>query len=335
MAVHGGLPTTLPVRCLLKKPYLETGLRTDRLIEAFLEMMSAERGAAQNTLEAYARDLAEYRDFLHQRQGTPLTAKSADVRAYLAQLDALGLASSTISRRLSAVRQFHKFLFAEGLTGTNPSDIIEGPRKQRSLPAILSVEEVDTLLVTARQEAQTLAGSKKESATRLWCLLELLYATGMRVSELVSLPKSVLTGNSALINITGKGGRERLVPLTPKARDALKCYNDMRNATGRNTGHVSPYLFSTRGRQGHISRQHFAVALKKLASRAGINPARVSPHILRHAFASHLLQGGADLRTVQQLLGHADISTTQIYTHVLAERLKQLVEQHHPLSRDK
>ena len=334
MAAHGGwrtIPQRLPAS---KKPSPVSGLANDRHIAAFLEMMSAERGASTNTLDAYARDLSGYSEFLRRRNTNTISATSDDVRAYLESLNTLDLASSTVQRRLSAVRQFHKFAYGEGLTDKNPADIVEGPKKQHTLPAVLSVDDVSRIIATARHEAGAARGKKRLRAVRLLCLVELLYATGLRVSELVGLPHAVFAGNPVLINVTGKGGRERLVPLTSEARDAVAGYRALVEQEAGRTERASPFLFASRGKSGRLSRQHFALELKQLAARAGLDPGMVSPHVLRHAFASHLLQGGADLRSVQQLLGHADISTTQIYTHVLEKRLRDLVEQHHPLAGD-
>ncbi|MGF7158435.1 integrase/recombinase XerD [Rhodoligotrophos appendicifer] len=304
------------------------GARDGRLIEGFLEMLSAERGAARNTLDAYQRDLSDYRVFLTQRKQIIGRATSDDLRAYLSSLEANGLSAATSSRRLSALRQFHKFLYAEGLRDDDPSSVLESPGARRPLPKILSVEEVDRLLALAREEV-TQARLKPDQfrAVRMNCLMELLYATGMRVSELVSLTLKTVQTDDRFLTIRGKGGRERLVPLNSKAREALQTYIGLLRQ-GKNGTPDQGWLFPSQGSSGYLTRQYFALELKGLAARAGIDPARISPHVLRHAFASHLLAGGADLRAVQQMLGHADISTTQIYTHVLAERLKQVLSQH-------
>jgi integrase/recombinase XerD len=298
-------------------------------IEAFLELMSAERGAARNTLEAYGRDLIEYSNHLSAEGTIFANATSDNIRSYLAGLNDQGLATTTIQRRLSAVRQIHKFLYAEGISTTNPADIIESPRASRPLPKVLNIAEVDRLIEQAYQQARLAKGKKRQDAARLYCLLELLYATGLRVSELVSLPASAFANNPRLLTIKGKGGRERLVPLSDTAAGAVQSWLDIRRIKTAD----SPFLFPSRAKTGHLTRQHFALALKNLAVHCRLDPQRVSPHVLRHAFASHLLEGGADLRAVQQMLGHADISTTQIYTHVLAERLKTVVETHHPLAK--
>lgn len=295
------------------------------LISSFLEMMSAERGAASNTIDAYRRDLTHYSAFLTGRGETLLNAPRESVAAWLDDLKAEGLSASSSARRLSAIRQFHKFLCADGLRSDDPTRIVASPKSRRSLPKVLSVDEVDRLLSLAETEA-TNGGSeqKQRSALRLYVLLELLYATGLRVSELVSLKRSAVMREGAFITVTGKGNKDRVVPMNDRARDAVRSW-----AKAVEPG---PFLFPAKGEDGHVSRQVFARDLKALAGRAGIAASRVAPHILRHAFASHLLAGGADLRVVQMLLGHADISTTQIYTHVLDEKLRNLVESHHPLA---
>lgn len=297
-------------------------------IEAFLEMMSAERGAAKNTLLAYQRDLSDYRAFLARKSLTVFTADRQAIADYLVFLDAEGLAARSAARRLSALKQFHRFLLSEGMRGDDPTRIVSAPKPRRSLPKVLSVGEVDTLLARAEEEARREAekGSVTLSARRLLVLVELLYASGLRVSELVTLRRAAVLKDAQYLTVVGKGGRERVVPLTDRARDALLSWK----------AQLPPglYLFPADGANGHLSRQVFARDLKALGTRTGIAAARLSPHVIRHAFASHLLQGGADLRAVQTLLGHADISTTQIYTHVLDERLKALVEGHHPLNDD-
>jgi integrase/recombinase XerD len=314
--------------------------RNRHLIDSFLEMMSAERGAGANTLQAYARDLETYRRFLARKGVHAAEATTADIRAWLADVKAGGHAGSTQARRLSAVRQFHRFLYGEGIASADPAAIIEAPRRARPLPKTLSLAEVDRLLATVRDRAANAAGPARLRALRLYCLIELVYATGLRVSELVALPVTAATTRDRFLIIRGKGGRERLVPLSEPARQAMADYLAEVRATanpaparprgGRDGGQ---WLFSTHAGSGHLTRQHFAVELKGLAAAAGLDPQAVSPHVLRHAFASHLLAGGADLRTVQQLLGHADIATTQIYTHVLSQRLHDIVATHHPLAR--
>jgi integrase/recombinase XerD len=306
-----------------------------RQIEAFLEMLSAERGAAANTIEAYRHDLADFAAFL-QRRATALDAAGKDdISAYMHQASAAGLKPASRARRLSALRQLYKFLLAEGLVGSDPTQGHAGPRKERALPKILNVAEVDRLIAAAARRAETAPGGERMRALRLHCLLEMLYATGMRVSELVSLPRGVLAGDGRVLTIKGKGGRERLVPLNAAAMTALERYLRFAAAEdGSKAATVATrWLFPSKSAQGHLTRQRFAQDLKGLAEEAGLDTERISPHVLRHAFASHLLDRGADLRSVQQLLGHADISTTEIYTHVLEERLKKVVEQHHPLAK--
>lgn len=302
------------------------------LVESFLEMLSAERGAAQNTLAAYARDLSDYAGFLARRRGSLKTASTDDLRAYLSALEAQDLAPSTSARRLSAIRQFHGFLYAEGIRTDNPVTVIEAPKLRRALPKTLTAGDVDRLLTQARREADQAKPNEGVRALRMLCLLELLYATGLRVSELVSLPLAAAKSDEKLLTVRGKGGRERMVPLNEASREVLRRYLVTRGSGRRGGGPESPWLFPSPGGSGHITRQFFSQELKRVAARAGLPPARVSPHVLRHAFASHLLAGGADLRAVQQMLGHADISTTQIYTHVLAERLKSAMETYHPLA---
>ena len=295
------------------------------LVGAFLEMMSAERGAAKNTLDAYRRDLTGYTDYLELRGSRPLTADRQDVLSYLEDLTAGGLSPASGARRLSAVRQFHKFLCTEALRTDDPTRIVASPKTRRPLPKVLSITEVDRLLEQAEVEAGAeQVAAQSIASRRLYVLLELLYATGMRVSELVGLRRAAVMRDTSYLTVTGKGRKERIVPLNDRARDALKAY--------LGTLLPGPWLFPAGGEAGHISRQVFARDLKLLAARTGISAARVSPHVLRHAFASHLLAGGADLRVVQTLLGHADISTTQIYTHVLDEKLRTLVEANHPLA---
>ena len=296
-----------------------------QLVEAFLEMMSAERGAAANTIEAYRRDLVDYVGFLLTRRSSASAAGRELVVAYLERLEAEGLSASSSARRLSAMRQFHRFLCADGIRGDDPTRIVASPKARRGLPKILSIAEVDQLLSLAEQEANLPASATREAGTlRLYVLMELLYATGLRVSELVGLKRSAVMRDTSYLTVVGKGRKERIVPINDRARDAVKAYLP--------TLPPGQWLFPATGESGHLTRQVFARDLKGLAARAGIGAERASPHVLRHAFASHLLAGGADLRVVQMLLGHADISTTQIYTHVLDEKLRTLVETHHPLA---
>lgn len=301
------------------------GLGTaDRHIEAFLEMMSAERGAAANTLVAYGRDLSDYARFLKTRKRTPSTAREEDIRAYLDRLHEAKLSAATALRRRSALRQLHKFLVAEGFAASDPSARVEGARRTRPLPKLLSEAEVERLIEAVKQ-------TEAKDRTRLVVILELLYGAGLRVSELVSLRRVAVAGGRDMLRIRGKGGRERLVPLGRKAREALVAYLDTLRASTRHA--ASPYLFPSRGGRGHLTRHRVGQLLKDLAGKAGLEASRLSPHVLRHAFASHLLAHGADLRSVQSMLGHADITTTEIYTHVQAGRLAEAVAAHHPLSR--
>lgn len=303
-------------------------------IEAFLEMMSAERGAAANTLASYERDLEDARSFLMERSVRMTDAQPDDLRAYLAHLARQGFKASSQARRLSALRQFYKFLYAEGMRADDPTGILDAPRKERSLPKTLSTDDVTRLIGLAEQEAAA-PGETRLQRLRMYALVELLYATGMRVSELVSLPATVLAQSGRFLVIKGKGSKERLVPLSRSAMAALQAYGTALAADREAKGDEkeTAFLFPSTGKEGHLPRQVFARDLKALASRAGIRAATLSPHVIRHAFASHLLQNGADLRAVQELLGHSDISTTQIYTHVLEERLHQLVQEHHPLAK--
>ncbi len=305
------------------------------LIDSFLEMMSAERGAAANTLAAYQRDLEDFASFGQTAGQTLFDANSETIRQWFAFLLTDGLAAPSQARKLSALRQFYRFLFSEGLREDNPTGPIDSPKAGRALPKVMSESDVDQLLLTAEELA--LASSSPGAqlrATRMHALLELLYASGLRVSELVGLPASTTRRDARFLLVTGKGNKERMVPMGDKARQAVAVYLQARQQLADHKGRVddSPWLFPSSGTQGHLTRQHFARDLKTLAGQAGLSAGKISPHVLRHAFASHLLQNGADLRTVQQLLGHADISTTQIYTHVLEERLRELVETAHPLS---
>jgi integrase/recombinase XerD len=301
----------------------------ETLIELFLDMIAAERGASANTLDAYRRDLTDFAaDLTHAGETIP-AANSDALRAHLGRLAERGLATASVARRLSAIRQLYRFLYAEGHRSDDPAAVIEGPKRGRSLPKVLSVKQVDDLLTQAREGVKAEAKSERLRAARLNCLLEVLYATGLRVSELVSLPEAAARRDQRMLVIRGKGGRERLVPLNDQAKRTMTDYLALRTEAKLDK---SKWLFPSFGESGHLSRQHFARELKELAAAAGLKAAQVSPHVLRHAFASHLLQNGADLRVVQTLLGHADISTTQIYTHVLEERLKSLVRDLHPLA---
>lgn len=305
-------------------------MTSERHIESFLEMLSAERGAAKNTLEAYRRDLDDYVGFIEGRGRDADTADAGDIRAWLSDLSKRGFAASSAARRLSAVKQLHRFLYAEGARTEDPGAALTGPKRGRPLPKVLTIKEVDTLLNAAAEGADDEERPLIERlrAARMAALLEILYATGLRVSELVTLPRSSARPGIQVLSIRGKGGRERLVPLTDAARRATAAYLQLLEV--RN-GRPSIHLFPALSESGHLTRQAFARDLKEVAIRAGIDAGRVSPHVLRHAFASHLLQNGADLRSVQQLLGHADVATTQIYTHVLDERLAGMVRDLHPL----
>jgi integrase/recombinase XerD len=299
-------------------------------IELFLDMIAAERGGAKNTLAAYARDLADFSAELGKAGRTIAGASTDDLRDYLGSLARRRFAASSVARRLSAIRQLYRFLYAEGHRADDPSAVIEGPKRNRALPKVLSIAEVDRLLAQARADlGQADQGAPKRlRAARLACLIEVLYATGLRVSELIALPISAAERNARMLTVRGKGNKERLVPLNEAAKKAMAEYLALLSSA--NGVRETKWLFPSFGRTGHLTRQHFARELKALAAAAGLR--QVSPHVLRHAFASHLLHNGADLRVVQTLLGHADISTTQIYTHVLEERLKSLVRDLHPLA---
>lgn len=293
-------------------------------VQAFLEAQAAELDAAQNTLLAYARDLKDFRDWA-EASGTDLAkASRRDIEAYLVHCDAQGLAQSTRARRLSAIKQLYRFAYEDGLRADNPALQIKGPGREKTLPKTLSEAEVERLLQAARDQ-----GRSEEDRLRNTCMMEVLYATGMRVSELVALPAQAARGDPRMLLIRGKGGKERMVPLSPPARAALSAWLLVRDARAE----ASLYLFPSRGKSGHLTRHRFYALVKELAVAGGVSPAKVTPHTLRHAFATHLLANGADLRSIQTLLGHADVSTTEIYTHVLETRLKELVLEHHPLAK--
>ncbi|MCI5075195.1 site-specific tyrosine recombinase XerD [Oricola sp.] len=309
-------------------------MQTGAMIDAFLEMMSAERGAAENTLASYRLDLEDADAFMRASRGGGLRgASAADISAYLKSMDASGFAASSQARRLSALRQYFRFLHAENLRGDDPTGVIASPKKARPLPKVLSEEQVSRLLDRAAEEAADPAASPKVHATavRNRALLELLYASGLRVSELVSLPVSVAWRDEPFFTVVGKGAKERMAPMTETAREAVAAHLALRDRDPR--ADDCAWLFPAENHETHLARQVFARELKALGARCGITAVKLSPHVLRHAFASHLLQNGADLRVVQQLLGHADISTTQIYTHVLEERLHRLVTERHPLAK--
>jgi integrase/recombinase XerD len=301
-----------------------------RRLEAFLEMLAAERGAARLTMAAYRNDLANLGGFLAVRGQSLETADAAALHAYLAASGSRRLAPRTLARRLSAMRQFYRFLMSEGARSDDPTAQLDAPRLGRPLPKILAENEVERLIATA-------AARPGDEGARLRCLLEMLYATGLRVSELVGLPLAAALRDPRFLLVRGKGGKERLVPLSPPAREALAAYLGCRKAflPQGAAAKTARWLFPSRGAAGHLTRQRCGQVLKELALAAGLDPARLSPHVLRHAFASHLLDHGADLRSVQQMLGHADIATTQIYTHVQGERLRRLVETAHPLAQRK
>jgi integrase/recombinase XerD len=305
-------------------------------VESFLAMMAAERGAARNTLDAYRRDLEDYAGFLAGEGEGPLDASTETIRAYLHDLSARGLKASSAARRLSAVKQLHKFLYGEALRPDDPTVALAGPKRGRPLPKVMSIDDVDRLLAVAAEGVEDPARPLGERirAARLSALLEALYGTGLRVSELVALPASAARVREPIIAVRGKGGKERIVPLNDRAKASLARYAALRDearAKDRSLGAQGAWLFPADSESGHLTRQAFARDLKACAAAAGLSADKVSPHVLRHAFASHLLHNGADLRVVQQLLGHADISTTQIYTHVIDERLKSLVRDLHPL----
>ncbi|MCC1491813.1 tyrosine recombinase [Cognatishimia sp. F0-27] len=304
-----------------------------RWISGFLDAIAAERGAAANTLAAYQRDLDHARHWLAGRDRDFSDAQRADLEAYLIQCDAEGLSKATRARRLSAIKQLYRFAFEEGLRTDNPAVQIAGPGRDKRLPKTLSEEEVDRLLAAGAAHGRSPADRMRNA-----CLMQLLYATGMRVTELVSLPVAAARGDPRMLLIRGKGGKERMVPLSPPARTALADWlghldaaAEAHRAEGRP---ASPFLFPSRGKAGHLTRHAFYLLIKEFAVRAGVSPEKVTPHTLRHAFATHLLANGADLRAIQTLLGHADVATTEIYTHVLDARLRELVLDHHPLARD-
>lgn len=301
-------------------------------ISTFLEAQAAELGAATNTLLAYGRDLKDFDSFLARRNLDFDSAGRADVESYLVWCDAQGLAKSTRARRLSAVKQLYRFAFEEGLRTDNPAIQITGPGQDKRLPKVLSEDEVDRLLDAARN-----SGRNMQDQLRNTCLMELLYATGMRVSELVSLPISATRGDPRLLLIMGKGGKERLVPLSPPARQALADWLVERDridaAANEKKQPPSRFLFPSRGASGYLTRHRFYLMIKEFSVAAGVDPSKVTPHTLRHAFATHLLANGADLRSIQTMLGHADVATTEIYTHVLEARLTELVLENHPLAK--
>jgi integrase/recombinase XerD len=302
-------------------------------ISTFLDAQAAEQGASRNTLLAYGRDLKDYVGWLERVKQDISTVTRDQVEAYLIDCDAQGLSRATRARRLSALKQIYRFAFEEGWRTDNPAIQIRGPGRDKRLPKTLDVPEVDKLLRAARDTGRSAADRLRNT-----CLMELLYATGMRVSELVSLPVSSARGDPRMLLVMGKGGKERMVPLSPDARTALGQWLKARDETeeAKEAKGLAPsrYLFPSRGKDGHLTRHRFYLLIKELAVTGGVSPDKVTPHTLRHAFATHLLANGADLRSIQTLLGHADIATTEIYTHVLDARLNELVLEHHPLARD-
>jgi len=308
-----------------------------KLTGLFLDMLAAEQGAGPNTLDAYRRDLTDFSEFLDRVGHTFADAETQVLRDYLADLDTRGFKSTSVARRLSAMRHLYRFLLNERIRADDPAAILSGPKRGRGLPKVLSIADVDRMLSRAKElsEAEDASPSKRLRALRLYCLLEVLYATGLRVSELVALPRSAAKRDARMIVVRGKGNKERLVPLNEASRQAMADYRaatDAAKTEKKNSVAASKWLFPSFGESGHLTRQHFARDLKELAIASGLQARLVSPHVLRHAFASHLLHNGADLRIVQTLLGHTDISTTQIYTHVVEERLKSLVRDLHPLA---
>jgi integrase/recombinase XerD len=308
-----------------------------KLTGLFIDMLAAEQGAGANTLDAYRRDLTDFSEFLRRSGQSFAGAETQTLRDYLADLDSRGFKSSSVARRLSAMRHLFRFLLNERIRSDDPAAILSGPKRGRGLPKVLSIADVDRLLVRAKElsTAPDASALKQLRGMRLYCLLEVLYATGLRVSELVALPLSASRRDARMIMVRGKGNKERLVPLNEASRQAMADYLAAMEALKpekKKNAAASKWLFPSFGESGHLTRQHFARDLKELAGAAGIAPRLVSPHVLRHAFASHLLHNGADLRIVQTLLGHTDISTTQIYTHVVEERLKSLVRDLHPLA---
>ncbi|MGY4400563.1 site-specific tyrosine recombinase XerD [Bradyrhizobium sp. USDA 3315] len=306
-----------------------------RLTALFLDMLAAEQGAGANTLDAYRRDLTDFSDYLAQAGADFTSADTETLRDYLADLDVRGFKSTSVARRLSAMRHLYRFLLNERVRTDDPAAILSGPKRGRGLPKVLSIADVDRMLTRAKELTQTdVSPAQRLRALRLYCLLEVLYATGLRVSELVSLPVSAARRDARMIVVRGKGNKERLVPLNDASRQAMADYLAALEVMQPKAKKAAPakWLFPSSGESGHLTRQHFARDLKELASASGLAPRLVSPHVLRHAFASHLLHNGADLRIVQTLLGHTDISTTQIYTHVVEERLKSLVRDLHPLA---
>jgi len=304
------------------------GIGSAHLVEAFLDMMSAERGSGANTLAAYRRDLVDFAGHLGQHGTDPAKASKDQVRAFLTGLSSSGMAASTQARKLSALRQFYGFLYAEGIRGDDPTQTIAAPQASRPLPKILSAHDLEAMLITAAQDTSP-------EGLRLTLIVEMLYGGGLRVSELAGMTLAAVRARESFIRVTGKGNKERLSPLSPAAHTALDVYLKVRENFVPKHDKNNRYLFASRGAEGFLTRRRFHQLLKGLAIKAGLDPAKVSPHVLRHAFATHLVEGGADLRSVQTLLGHADIATTQIYTHVARDHLSRVVRSAHPLARAK
>jgi integrase/recombinase XerD len=301
------------------------------LVENFLDMMSAERGAAANTLAAYARDLGDFCGWLAGRGQNAKTCGRDEIRQYLQALSASGAAGSSQARKLSSLRQFFGFLYTDGIRGDDPTVAVDAPKRGRPLPKTLTREDMDALLTAAAGRA-----AKSEEGVRLKCIVEMLYASGLRVSELATLPLAAVRNRDGVLLVKGKGGKERLAPLNPAARDAIAAWLTVREnflPKGETRKTAERFLFPSRGVESHLTRRRLHQMLKELAVEAGLDPDKLSPHVLRHAFATHLVEGGADLRSVQTLLGHADIATTQIYTHVARDRLAATVASAHPLAR--
>ena len=301
------------------------------LIESFLDMMSAERGASANTLAAYRRDLLDLSGVLAAQGAGLRTATRDNVKRYLAGLSRAGAASTTQARRLSALRQLFGFLYAEQIRTDDPTNTVVAPKREQPLPKVLSRSEIERLIEAARPRDET-----DREGVRLRCIVEVFYASGLRVSELVALPLAAARSRDRFLIVRGKGAKERLVPLSESARQSIRAYVDVRDAflpKGAQRPKAERFLFCSRGAEGHLTRRRCHQMLKALALEAGVDPDKLSPHVLRHAFATHLVEGGADLRSVQTLLGHADIGTTQIYTHVAKERLTKVMEQAHPLAK--
>ena len=307
----------------------EAPLPMAQWVQSFLEAQAAELNASENTLLAYGRDLLLFSDWLAHRKSHFARVDRDEIEAFLIDCELEGLSLATRARRLTSIKQLFRFGFEEGYRNDNPAIQIRGPGRKKSLPKTISRDDVDRLLAVAATHGRDCVRNK--------CMMDLLYATGMRVTELVGLPVSSTRGDPRMLLVRGKGGKERLVPLTTEARDSLSAWLEIRDfaeaASLKKGGKASPYLFPSGGKLGHITRHRFFALIKEIAVAAGISPGRISPHTMRHAFATHLLEGGADLRSIQTLLGHADVGTTEIYTHVLEERLKTLVLEHHPLSK--